>query len=161
MLERHEERCVVVALSRVSRAAFFATAMSSGEDAHLDDSLESKRTSGHLVEIARFGLSDDAAVLEIGPTSECYLAALSQFPPGSKGRAGNEWQRHEGMGWSWKDDGGVEIETFQNSAIGRFGLSEEQILSWCSLEVVLMVGDESVEEVGGAVTLAFVGPTDE
>jgi hypothetical protein len=65
------------------------------------------------------------------------------------------------MGWSWKDDGGVEIETFQNSAIGRFGLSEEQILSWCSLEVVLMVGDESVEEVGGAVTLAFVGPTDE
>ena len=161
MSESREERCVVVTLSRVSRAAFFTTVMSSGEDAHLDDSVESKFTSGHLVEIARFGISDEEAVLEIGPTSECYLTSLSQFPPDSKGRTANEWQRHKGMGWSWRDDGGVEIESFQNSAIGRFGLSEEQILSWCSLEVVLMVGDESIEVEGGAVTIAFVGPTDE
>ena len=69
---------------------FFTTVITSGEDVHLDDSVDSKRTSGHLVEIVRFGLSDEAAVLEIGPTSECYLSALSQFPPGSKVRAANE-----------------------------------------------------------------------
>ena len=117
------------------------------DDDDYDDDEESDEA--HVVEVGRFHPDEDDVVgLVLGPSSECYKAALASLPSGSP----------FGMGEGWRG-GGDEVGEGEKGVKG--GMSWPQRQMWCSLELVLILPDpesngEPVEVSSSWIRVTFV-----